>query len=93
MTRLTKSLAISTPEFSYIQLCERVWCIALAHTFRLIAVRFLKAGCDELVCLAEIHGLASEKILICGTQVTWESTNLLTGKKQSQDSTFYLFCT
>lgn len=54
-----------------------------------IAVRFLEAGCDELLHLAQIHDLASEKILICGSHVTWESTNLVTGKKQSQGETVF----
>ncbi len=54
-----------------------------------IAVRFLEAGCDELVLLAQMHGLPSDKILICGTEVIWESTNSQSGKKESQGSTLF----
>ncbi len=53
-----------------------------------IAVKFLEAGCDELLRLAQIHGLSNGENLICGTQVTWESTNV-TSKKQSQGSTLF----
>lgn len=42
-----------------------------------------------MLVLAQIHGLPTEKMLICGTYVTWESTNLVTGKKQSQGSTMF----
>ncbi len=54
-----------------------------------IAVRFLEAGCDELIVLAQMHGLPSNKILICGTEVTWESVNSVSGKKESKGSTLF----
>lgn len=54
-----------------------------------IAVRFLEAGCDELIALARMHDLPADKMLICGSEVTWESTNSMTGKKQSQGSTLF----
>ncbi|NJO28477.1 MAG: phycobiliprotein lyase [Richelia sp. SL_2_1] len=54
-----------------------------------IAVRFLEAGCDELLFLAQMHDLPSDKILICGTEVTWESINSLSGKKESSGSTLF----
>jgi hypothetical protein len=54
-----------------------------------IAVRFLEAGCDELLLLAQMHGLPSDQILTCGTEVTWESTNSENGNKVSQGSTLF----
>ncbi|MBR8837399.1 MAG: phycobiliprotein lyase [Stigonema ocellatum SAG 48.90 = DSM 106950] len=54
-----------------------------------ITCRFLEAGCDELQKLAQIHGLPEAVILTCGAEVIWESTDSVTGRKQSKGSTLF----
>ena len=55
----------------------------------IISIKFLEAGCDELEKLSQMHNLDGSMILSCGTEVTWESTNLVTGKQESQGSTLF----
>ncbi|MBE7380447.1 MAG: phycobiliprotein lyase [Leptolyngbya sp. SIO1E4] len=52
-------------------------------------IRFLAAGTPELLQLAELHDLSSAQPLVCGTQVTWESNYLKTGKKPVNGSTLF----
>jgi hypothetical protein len=54
-----------------------------------ITIRFLREGCDELQKLAQMHKLPESVNLTCGAQVTWESTNSDTGKKESKGSTIF----
>ncbi|OUL17983.1 phycobiliprotein lyase [Nostoc sp. 106C] len=54
-----------------------------------IAVRFLEQGCKELQKLAQLHDLPDSVSLVCGTEVIWESTDSITGKKESQGSTLF----
>ncbi|GAA6622172.1 phycobiliprotein lyase [Scytonema sp. NUACC26] len=54
-----------------------------------IAIRFLTAGCEELQKLAQMHDLPETVSLICGTEVTWESANSVTGRKESNGSTLF----
>ncbi|MGC9524246.1 MAG: phycobiliprotein lyase [Limnospira sp.] len=54
-----------------------------------ITVRFLEPGSEELIRLAGLHGLADEMALDCGSHVTWESTDRISGRKQSKGSTLF----
>lgn len=55
----------------------------------LITIRFLESGCDELQNLGHIHNLGDSVSLICGAQVTWETTDVLRAEKESQGSTLF----
>ncbi|GAB1544312.1 phycobiliprotein lyase [Scytonema sp. NUACC21] len=55
----------------------------------IITIRFLNAGCDELQKLAQLHDLPDAISLSCGAEVTWESANSVTGKKESNGSTLF----
>lgn len=55
----------------------------------LITVKFLEPGGEELRQLAQLHGLSDEISLTCGSQVIWESTDSVSGKKQSKGSTVF----
>ncbi|MBD2163543.1 phycobiliprotein lyase [Calothrix membranacea FACHB-236] len=54
-----------------------------------IAIRYLEQGCEELQQLAKLHELPDLESLVCGTEVSWESTDSVTGKKESQGSTLF----
>lgn len=54
-----------------------------------ITIRFLEPGCHELQNLAEMHNLPHAMNLICGAKVTWDSRNILQGKKESQGTTLF----
>ena len=54
-----------------------------------IAIRFLEQGCDELCRLADLHQLADRKAMICGAEVTWDSADSVSGKKQSKGLTLF----
>lgn len=54
-----------------------------------IAIRFLEQGCEELQNLAQLHNLPASASLICGAEVIWESTDSVTGKKESHGSTLF----
>jgi hypothetical protein len=54
-----------------------------------ITIRFLEQGSPELVHLAELHELADPYILTCGTEVTWESADSVTGRQQSTGLTLF----
>ncbi|HEY9636087.1 MAG TPA: phycobiliprotein lyase [Coleofasciculaceae cyanobacterium] len=55
----------------------------------LIAIQFLEQGCDELLQLQQLHKLPSEIFLTCGALVSWKSSDSITGRKQSEDSTVF----
>jgi hypothetical protein len=55
----------------------------------LITIRFLTQGCEELQQLAQMHGLPDAVSLKCGAEVTWESENSVTGRKESKGSTLF----
>lgn len=55
----------------------------------IITVRYLEPGSPELIHLAKLHHLEDETILICGTEVSWESTDSVTGRKQSRGKTLF----
>jgi len=54
-----------------------------------ITIRFLEPGSPELVKLASLHELAEEVTLTCGAEVTWNSTDSVTGRKKSKGSTLF----
>jgi hypothetical protein len=55
----------------------------------IISIRFLEQGCGELQKLAQLHGLPDSMSLICGAEVIWESTDSVTGRKESKGSTLF----
>ena len=55
----------------------------------LITIRFLELGCDELQNLGQMHDLPDSVSLICGAEVTWDSTNVLKDRKESQGCTLF----
>lgn len=54
-----------------------------------IAIRFLEQGCEELGHLADLHELEDRKAMTCGAEVTWDSTDSVSGKKQSKGLTLF----
>lgn len=55
----------------------------------LISVQFLEQGCAQLQKLAQLHELNHPDILTCGSYVAWESTDSVSGRKQSKGSTLF----
>lgn len=55
----------------------------------LISVQFLEQGCSQLQKLAQLHELNHPDILTCGSYVAWESTDSVSGRKQSKGSTLF----
>lgn len=55
----------------------------------LIKIRFLEQGCAELQKLADLHQLNHPNILTCGAEVKWDSTDSVSGRKQSRGSTIF----
>ena len=55
----------------------------------MITSRFLEQGCTELQQLAKLHEFSDKSALICGTYVAWESTDSVSGRKQSKGSTLF----
>lgn len=54
-----------------------------------ITIRFLEQGCAELQHLAQLHQLNDPNILTCGAEVSWESKDSVSQKKQSKGSTVF----
>lgn len=54
-----------------------------------IAIRFLPQGSDELIHLAQLHHLADQTAMSCGTEVTWESHDSVSGRKKSKGKTLF----
>lgn len=57
--------------------------------FSIITSRYLDAGCDELQKLAQMHGLLDSVTLTCGAEVSWESKDSVTGRKESKGYTLF----
>ena len=55
----------------------------------LITIEFLAQGCEKLHQLAQLHQLSDLESLTCGAQVSWNSTDSVSGKKQSKGSTLF----
>ncbi len=55
----------------------------------MITIRFLEQGCEELQKLAQMHGLPDTVSLRCGAEVSWESTNSVSGRKESNGKTLF----
>jgi hypothetical protein len=54
-----------------------------------ISIRFLQQGCEELRELARLHQISDETIMTCGAEVTWNSQDSVSGRKQSKGSTLF----
>lgn len=54
-----------------------------------ITIHFLEQGCDQLQQLVQLHKLPDEIILTCGAEVTWDSADSASGRKQSHGSTLF----
>ncbi|MDX2244874.1 MAG: phycobiliprotein lyase [Leptolyngbyaceae cyanobacterium bins.302] len=54
-----------------------------------ITVRYLEQGSPELLHLASLHELPPETLLVCGTEVTWDSHESATGHRTSRGSTLF----
>ncbi|MBW4653694.1 MAG: phycobiliprotein lyase [Kaiparowitsia implicata GSE-PSE-MK54-09C] len=54
-----------------------------------IQVRFLPQGASELLHLADLHAMDKPDSLLCGAEVTWDSVESVSGKKQSKGSTLF----
>jgi hypothetical protein len=55
----------------------------------LITVRFLEQGCAQLQKLAQLHQLSDPNILTCGSQVSWESRDSVSQRKESKGLTVF----
>ncbi|MGF1535917.1 MAG: phycobiliprotein lyase [Elainellaceae cyanobacterium] len=55
----------------------------------LIEVHFLPQGAPELVELSLRHQLKLSQSMVCGAQVTWDSMDSVSGKKQSRGKTVF----
>ncbi|HLO85843.1 MAG TPA: phycobiliprotein lyase [Nostocaceae cyanobacterium] len=55
----------------------------------IITVQFLEVGSEELQHLAQIHQLSEDIILACGAKVTWDSTDILKARQESQGVTLF----
>lgn len=55
----------------------------------MIAIWFLEQGCPELVRLGKMHEMEDPGAMICGSYVEWNSTNSVTGRKESKGSTIF----
>ncbi|MGK7925897.1 MAG: phycobiliprotein lyase [Spirulina sp.] len=54
-----------------------------------LSIRFLSRGTPELVHLARLHQLEDSNLLICGSQVTWESNYTQQNRKPLTGSTLF----
>ena len=54
-----------------------------------LTVRYLEPGAAELIELAQLHQLESEKALTCGSLVTWESDYTNEDRKATKGSTIF----
>lgn len=54
-----------------------------------IEIRFLEQGCPELRRLAMLHELADQDAMICGAEVSWDSVDSVSGRRQSRGSTLF----
>jgi hypothetical protein len=55
----------------------------------IITIRFLEQGCEELQKLAQIHNLIDLQSLTCGAEVSWQSTDIIRARQESQGLTLF----
>ena len=55
----------------------------------IITIRFLEQGCEELERLAQIHDLVDLHSLTCGAEVSWQSTDIIKDRQESQGLTLF----
>lgn len=54
-----------------------------------LTVQFLPQGCAELQDLALLHNLTDVAAMTCGTVITWDSEDVMSGRQQSQGRTLF----
>ncbi|MEL7035694.1 MAG: phycobiliprotein lyase [Cyanobacteria bacterium J06592_8] len=54
-----------------------------------LTVRFLEQGSPELIKLADLHLFSDRHALVCGSEITWESTLSTKERPQSEGSTIF----
>ena len=55
----------------------------------IITIRFLEQGCEELEKLAQLHNLVDLQSLTCGAEVSWQSTDIIKARSESQGLTLF----
>ena len=55
----------------------------------IITIRFLEQGCEELEKLAQIHDFVDLQSLTCGAEVSWQSTDIIKVRRESQGLTLF----
>ncbi len=55
----------------------------------IITIRFLEAECEELEKLGQLHNLSDVKSLSCGAEVSWQSTDIIKDRQESQGLTLF----
>ena len=55
----------------------------------IITIRFLEQGCEELEKLAQLHDLVDLQSLTCGAEVSWQSTDIIKVRRESQGLTLF----
>jgi hypothetical protein len=55
----------------------------------IITIRFLEQGCEELEKLAQLHNLVDLQSLTCGAEVSWQSTDIIKVRRESQGLTLF----
>lgn len=55
----------------------------------IINIRFLEQGSPELQRLAQLHSFNDLDSLTCGAEVSWDSTDSASGRRQSRGSTLF----
>ncbi len=55
----------------------------------MITIRFLEQGCEQLKKLAQIHDLVDLESLTCGAEVSWQSTDIIKVRQESQGLTLF----
>jgi hypothetical protein len=54
-----------------------------------IQIRFLEQGCSELQKLAVLHQLDDHDAMVCGAEVSWDSADSASGRRQSRGLTLF----
>lgn len=54
-----------------------------------LTVQFLTQGCTELQDLAQLHTFTDLAAMTCGTLITWDSEEVISGRQQSQGKTLF----
>lgn len=55
----------------------------------LITIQFLPQGCEKLRHLAQLHQMEDETAMTCGAEVSWDSSDSVSGRRKSRGSTLF----